>query len=123
VTGPSSMPGRRGPRQPATAGPAALPTASAQTARPGHTAAMTQPPPTPTELVAAATAAASHEQARYEHLWAMTRAERIAAFYRHELTLGDCMAWSQRYPDEPPTGPCGEYLYILALTPEWLGET
>jgi hypothetical protein len=83
---------------------------------------MTQPPTNPTELAAAATAAASSQQARYERLWTMTRAERIAAFYRHELTLGECMAWSRRYPDEPPTGPCGEYLYILAYTPEWLGE-
>jgi hypothetical protein len=52
----------------------------------------------------------------------MTREERIAAFYRGELTFNDCLAWSSRYPDEPPTGPCGEYLYILATTPEWLGE-
>jgi hypothetical protein len=83
---------------------------------------MTQPPSNPTELVAAATTAAAAEQARYERLWAMTRAERTAAFYRGELTLGECMAWSSRYPDEPPTGPCGEYLYILAYTPEWLDE-
>jgi hypothetical protein len=29
---------------------------------------------------------------------------------------------AQRYPGEPPTGPRGEYLYILMQTPEWLGE-
>lgn len=83
---------------------------------------MTQPPTDPTEIVARATAVARDRAARHEHLWAMTREERIAAFYRGELTFNDCLAWSRRYPDEPPTGPCGEYLYILVSTPEWLGE-
>jgi hypothetical protein len=53
----------------------------------------------------------------------MTPEERVAAFYRGELSFGECQAWSRRFPHEPPTGPCGEYLYILARTPEWLGET
>lgn len=60
--------------------------------------------------------------ARHERLWAMTSKDRVAAFYRGDLTFDDCLAWSRRYPDEPPTGPCGEYLYILVTTPEWLGE-
>jgi hypothetical protein len=84
---------------------------------------MTRPPTDPTEIVAAATAAAATRAARHEHLWAMTREERVAAFYRGELSFNDCQAWSRRCPDEPPTGPCGEYLYILVSTPEWLGET
>jgi hypothetical protein len=56
------------------------------------------PPPhsNPTDIVTAATAAARDRHARHEWLWAMTRAERIAAFYRGELTLGDCLAWSGR---------------------------
>jgi hypothetical protein len=83
---------------------------------------MTQPPHNPNEIVAAATAAAANRETRHAHLWAMTREERIAAFYRGELGFRDCQAWSRRYPDEPPTGPCGEYLYILVTTPEWLGE-
>jgi hypothetical protein len=84
---------------------------------------MTQPPPTTTQIVEAATTVASTRAARHQRLWAMTREERIAAFHRGELTFTDCLAWSGRYPDEPPTGPCGEYIYILATTPEWLGET
>ena len=60
---------------------------------------------------------------RHDRLWEMTAEERVAAFYRSELSFADCQAWSRRFPQEPPTGPSGEYLYILARTPEWLGET
>lgn len=88
----------------------------------GHPA-MDTPPQQPDEFVARATSAAAARAARHARLWAMTREERIAAFHRNGLTFEDCMAWSRRYPDEPPTGPCGEYLYILATTPEWLGES
>jgi len=70
-----------------------------------------------------ATRIAAGRSDRHQHLWAMTREQRTAAFFRGDLTLGDCMAWSRRYPDEPPTGPCGEYLYILATDPDRLGET
>ena len=83
---------------------------------------MTTPPPDPLAVVNAATAVAAQRAARHAHLWAMTRQERVAAFYRGELTFADCQAWSRRYPDEPPRGPCGEYLHILVSTPEWLGE-
>jgi hypothetical protein len=76
-----------------------------------------------TNLVNAATRVATDRAARHQHLFAMTQQERLAAFHRGELTFEDCLAWSGRYPDEPPTGPCGEYLYILMETPEWLGET
>ncbi len=83
---------------------------------------MTRPPCNPIKPLEATHLAAGRSD-RHQHLWAMTRAERTAAFFRGELTLADCMAWSRRYPDEPPTGPCGAYLHILATTPEWLGET
>jgi hypothetical protein len=82
---------------------------------------MTRRPSNPTEP-AEATRVRPVGGDHHERLWAMTREERTAAFFRGDLTLGDCMAWSRRYPDEPPTGPCGEYLYILATDPDWLGE-
>lgn len=94
---------------------------SPRTRRPGHGAVMTRPS-NPIEPVDATRVAAGRRD-RHQHPWAMTRAERTVAFFRGDLTLGDCTAWSRRYPDEPPTGPCGEYLYILATDPDWLGET
>jgi hypothetical protein len=54
-----------------------------------------------------------------ERLWAMTPRQRLAAFYRSELSLGDCLAWARRFPDEPPLAPDGEYLFIAVRTPEW----
>ena len=116
--------GPDGARRPATeaASPDILRAPAPGAVRPGHQAAMAPPPSNPSELIDAATAAAKTRAARHERLWAMTREQRIAAFWRGELTFGDCQAWSRRYPDEPPTGPCGEYLYILVTTPEWLGE-
>lgn len=33
--------------------------------------------------------------------------------------MGDCLAWAGRYPKEPPIGADGEYLFILAYTPDW----
>jgi hypothetical protein len=90
--------------------------------RAGRPAAMNPSPHHANEIVARATADAAARAARHEHLWSMTREERVAAFYRGELTFSDCQAWSRRFPDEPPIGPCGEYLYILVSTPEWLGD-
>jgi hypothetical protein len=54
-----------------------------------------------------------------DRLWSMTGEERTAAFYRGELSLGDCLAWARRMPDEPPRSPDGEYLFITVRTPEW----
>jgi hypothetical protein len=124
VTRPAEHARPHRPRRPATeaANPDALRAIAPGSVRPGRQAAMTRPPFNPNELVDAATAVARTRAARHQRLWAMTREERIAAFYRGELTFSDCLAWSRCYPDEPPTGPCGEYLYILATTPEWLGE-
>ena len=79
--------------------------------------------PRSTDPSPAATIAPTPSEAkRPERLWRMTPQERIAAFFRGELSFTDCQAWSRRFPPEPPTGPCGEYLYILVRTPEWLGE-
>jgi hypothetical protein len=122
VTRPAQHASPPPPRRPTDTDPAAQEAASPQARRPGRPADMTQPPPTTTQIVEAATATAATSAARHERLWAMTREQRIAAFCRGELTFSDCLAWSRRYPDEPPTGPCGEYLYILATDPDWLGE-
>jgi hypothetical protein len=52
-----------------------------------------------------------------EALWRMTAAERVAAMYRGDLTLFQCMAWAARYPDEVPTLN-GEWWFIAIRTPE-----
>ena len=54
---------------------------------------------------------------RREALWRMTAAERVAAMYRGDLTLFQCMAWAARYPDEVPTLN-GEWWFIAIRTPE-----
>ena len=72
-----------------------------------------------TPIVEAALAAARDEAAKHERLWRMSAEQRRAAFFRGELTLGDCLAWARRYPHEPPTAPDGEWLFIACRTPEW----
>ena len=52
-----------------------------------------------------------------EALWRMTAAERVAAMYRGDLTLCQCLAWAARYPDEVPTLN-GEWWFIAIRTPE-----
>jgi hypothetical protein len=52
-----------------------------------------------------------------EALWRMTAAERVAAMYRGDLTLFQCLAWAARYPDEVPTLN-GEWWFIAIRTPE-----
>src|SRR4051794_39015997 len=75
-----------------------------------------------TPTVEAALAVAADEAAKRERLWRMTRDQRRAAFYRGELTLGDCLAWARRHPNEPPLAADGEYLFIAVRTPEWADE-
>ena len=70
-------------------------------------------------IVDAALLAAAPERELHERLWLMTAAQRTAAFYRGELSLGDCLAWAQRCPEEPPRAADGEYLFIAVRTPEW----
>jgi hypothetical protein len=57
----------------------------------------------------------------YRHLWRMTTEERIAAMWRGDLSLAECLQWSSRYPDEVPRIGT-EFAYIVMHTPEWLGE-
>ena len=52
-----------------------------------------------------------------EALWRMTAAERVAAMYRGDLALFECLAWAARYPDEVPTIN-GEWWFIAIRTPE-----
>jgi hypothetical protein len=52
-----------------------------------------------------------------EALWRMTAAERVAAMYRGDLALSQCLAWAARYPDEVPTLN-GEWWFIAIRTPE-----
>jgi hypothetical protein len=51
-------------------------------------------------------------------LWAMTRAERITAMWRSELTLRQLCQWSSRAQHEVPLLG-GEFAWIAMRTPEW----
>ena len=63
---------------------------------------------------------AAREQ-RFAHLWRMTADERVAAMWRGELSLAECLAWSSRCPGEVPV--IGrEFAYIVMRTPDWLGD-
>ena len=76
----------------------------------------------PTAVADGAAAAPLPEQERRERLWGMTAPERTAAFYRGELTFGDCLAWARRFPREPPLAADGEYLFIAVRTPDWADD-
>lgn len=58
-------------------------------------------------------------------LWAMTPAQRLAAYHRNELSLSQLRAWQQHRPGEVPatsiTGQ-GELPWILRFTEEYLGD-
>ena len=71
-----------------------------------------------TPMVAQALQAAEARRARHAHVWRMTAAERVAAMYRGELTLGDCLHWAARAPHEVPLLG-GEYAFIAIRTPEY----
>src|SRR4051812_1785403 len=54
------------------------------------------------EAVQRALDAAAAERTRHEWWsWTMTREQRVAAFFRHERTLDDCLASARRFPSEP----------------------
>ena len=55
-------------------------------------------------------------------LWAMTRAERIAAMWRGELTIRQLCQWSSRAQHEVPLLG-GEFAWIAMRTPEWAEAT
>lgn len=73
----------------------------------------------PTALVMDALRISATEQEKRARLWRMSSAQRVAAFYRGELSLADCLAWASRYPREPPLAGNGEFLFIAVRTPEW----
>jgi hypothetical protein len=52
-----------------------------------------------------------------EALWRMSPAERVAAVYRGDLTLYQCLAWAARYPEQVPTLN-GEWWFIAIRTPD-----
>ena len=80
-------------------------------------------PTTPqTTTSAASRTGATAAAARLEALWAMTPAERVAAYGRGELSLGACLAWARRHPHEIPIAAGGEWHFIAARTPEYLDE-
>lgn len=55
------------------------------------------------------------EQSR--RLWEMSAAERVAAMYRGELSLFQCLQWASRRPREVPLIN-GEFAFIAIRTPE-----
>jgi hypothetical protein len=54
----------------------------------------------------------------YRELWTMSRAERVAAMWRGELTIRQLCQWSSRAQHEVPLLG-GELAWIAMRTPEW----
>ena len=52
-----------------------------------------------------------------EALWRMTPAERVAAMYRGDLNLFQCLTWAARHPDQVPLLN-GEWWFIAIRMPE-----
>ena len=52
-----------------------------------------------------------------EALWRMTPAERLAAMYRGDLNLFQCLTWAARHPDQVPLLN-GEWWFIAIRMPE-----
>jgi hypothetical protein len=52
-------------------------------------------------------------------LWLMTSQERVAAFWRGDLTFEQCLEWGRRRPDEPPRVN-GEFAHIYITTADYL---
>jgi hypothetical protein len=52
-----------------------------------------------------------------EALWRMSSAERVAAMYRGDLNLRQCLAWAARYPEQVPLLN-GEWWFIAIRMPE-----
>ncbi|QEC48582.1 hypothetical protein FSW04_14050 [Baekduia soli] len=65
------------------------------------------------------------EQRKIGALWAMTRADRLAAMREGRLSLAQLRVWTAAFPDEvlatSLTG-TGELYWILCQTPEYLGD-
>jgi|SRR5581483_9294098 len=73
------------------------------------------------DWVASATARTPAEQAASEALWAMTPEQRVAAMWRGELSLLQCLEWSRRASREVPRLN-GEFAYITLNTVEYLED-
>lgn len=52
-----------------------------------------------------------------QRLWEMSAAERLAAMYRSELSLFQCLQWAARRPQEVPLIN-DEFAFIAIRTPE-----
>jgi hypothetical protein len=52
---------------------------------------------------------------RLRALWEMSAEARIAAMYRGELTMEQCLAWAARHPQQVPTVN-GEWVFIAMKT-------
>jgi hypothetical protein len=71
--------------------------------------------------------AQAHRAEQSEALWAMTRAQRVEAMWRGELSYFQLCEWSARRPHEvpriptdiTPSGEPGEFAWIVMQTPEW----
>jgi len=50
---------------------------------------------------------------RTRRLWAMSPAERAAAMYAGELTMGQCFEWARRAPEEVPR--IGQEFWFIAI--------
>lgn len=71
----------------------------------------------PTALVDAVLEVKASREERMRTFWAMSPAQRAAAYRRGQLSMATCCAWAQRYPDEPPLLN-GEYHFIAVAEPE-----
>src|SRR5437763_14940781 len=74
-----------------------------------------------------ALAAKQRRDEQSEALWRMTRAGRVQAMWRGELSYFQLCEWSARAPGEvpriatdlTPSGDPGEFAWIVMQTPEW----
>ncbi len=76
-------------------------------------------------LMASVLEAAEIRQAQLRALWAMTVAQRLAAYHRGELSLQQLRSWEQHTPHEVPAASItgrGELPWILRYTEDFLGE-
>ena len=59
------------------------------------------------------TASLREDPDRLERMWAMSRADRLAAAQRGEFTLGEMLRWASRRPNEVPIID-GDFFFISA---------
>jgi hypothetical protein len=66
----------------------------------------------------AALLAAPRTNTEIPELWQMSRAARVTAMWRGELSLAQLHIWSSRRPSEVPLL-AGEFAWIIMRTPDW----